>query len=472
MGRSSDWLFRTLAIVTLLSLFAGIATELYVLAGIPVFLLLAYMCLVDFRKVFFLLLACIPLSTEIYLPNGLATDLPTEPLMVGLMLVYLVYVLVNSRRLNSGFIKHPVTLLVLLHLVWILITTVSSQLFVVSLKFSLAKTWYIVVFYFMAGSILKEVKDVKILFWIIFIPLVLTILYVWSRHAPYGFSFKKVSGVLDPFYRNHVNYASLLALFFPFIWFARGWYRTWSIRWWGLGLSLVFFLLAIQFSYTRAAYVALILALGAYFVIQFRLMKYVLGLGLIIVIFGVMDMLSNNKYLEYAPNFEKTITHVEFDNLVEATYKGEDISTMERVYRWVAGMHMSIAEPFKGFGPGNFYNFYRSYTVSSFKTYVSDNPEKSGIHSYYLMTLVEQGFPGLIIFLLLCLVPLIKGEMIYHRTKDLDRKRIIMLLLLSMVIIDALLLINDMVETDKVGTFFFMNMAILVNMDLAAKREK
>ena len=36
---------------------------------------------------------------------------------------------------------------------------------------------------------------------------------------------------------------------------------------------------------------------------------------------------------------------------------------------------------------------------------------------------------------------------------------------LSLVIIDALCLINDMVETDKVGAFFFMGMAILVNLE-------
>jgi len=46
-----------------------------------------------------------------------------------------------------------------------------------------------------------------------------------------------------------------------------------------------------------------------------------------------------------------------------------------------------------------------------------------------------------------------------------------MALLLSLIIVDALLLINDMIETDKVGSFFFMNMAMLVNIDLANKKE-
>ena len=45
-------LFVGLAVAILLSIFIGIATELYFLAGFPAFLLLAYVCIVDFRKAF------------------------------------------------------------------------------------------------------------------------------------------------------------------------------------------------------------------------------------------------------------------------------------------------------------------------------------------------------------------------------------------------------------------------------------
>jgi hypothetical protein len=41
------------------------------------------------------------------------------------------------------------------------------------------------------------------------------------------------------------------------------------------------------------------------------------------------------------------------------------------------------------------------------------------------------------------------------------------MVLLSTVVIDAFLIINDLIETDKVGSFFFLAMAILVNQDLA-----
>jgi O-antigen ligase len=464
--------FMVYAGIVLLSVFAGIATEWYFLAGIPAAVLLGYVCLLDFKKVFYLLLFFIPLSTEVELPGGFGTDLPTEPLMVGLMFIFLLYLLRHPKEISGRFIMHPLTLILLLHVGWIYATTFTSQDVFVSLKFSLAKTWYIAVFFFMAGHLIKTEKDFKVLFWVIFIPLLFTVAIILARHAGYGFAFNKVNKVMWPFQRNHVSYAATLALFFPFVWFARFWYPKKSNKRLFISAATIFLLGAIYLTYTRAAYVALIIAAAAYFVFKFRLIKIVIPLAIVAAAGLVVYMVVDNNYLEYAPNYDQTIAHKRFDNLIEATAKMEDISTMERLHRWIAGVHMSNEKAAVGFGPGNFYNYYKSYTVTGFQTYVSGNPEKSGIHSYYLMTLVEQGILGLILFLVLSFYTLIRGETVYHQTKDPGRKRIVMMLLLCLVVIDAFLIINDMIETDKAGTYFFLCMAILINMDLANQREK
>jgi len=82
-----------------------------------------------------------------------------------------------------------------------------------------------------------------------------------------------------------------------------------------------------------------------------------------------------------------------------------------------------------------------------------------------LMMLTDQGLPGLLIFLFLTVVILIKGEHIYYNCPSPTRRHIIMATLLSLVIIDAFLIINDLLETDKVGAFFLINIAILINSD-------
>ena len=131
---------------------------------------------------------------------------------------------------------------------------------------------------------------------------------------------------------------------------------------------------------------------------------------------------------------------------------------------------MVADKPLMGFGPGNFYHFYKEYTLSRFSTYVSDNPEKSGIHNYYLMVALEQGILGLIIFLMLIYNIVLQGQRIYHETRNRKDRDLVMAALLSSIVIDAFLLMNDMVETDKVGSLFFFNIALLVTLDLKNKR--
>jgi O-antigen ligase len=461
-----EWFFWTYGAIIACSILLGIATELYFLAGLPAFFLLIYLTIVDFRKVFFLLIASIPLSTEIVLPNGFGTDLPSEPLIVGLMLVFLIYLAQPGKRLDIRFLLHPITLLLVAHVGWIYLTTFTSSLWVVSLKFALAKTWYVAVFYFMAGWLLTTEKDIRHLFWTFFYPLLFTVLVVFARHGLDGFTFQSIHKVLHPFYRNHVNYAVSLALFAPLMWLALSWMAPHSRkRKIMIGIA-AFMLLAVYLSYTRAAYVALLVAAGGYFVVRWRLTRLAIASALIASVITFSFFAYRNTYLLYAPDYDRTIAHQSFDNLIEATYKMEDISTMERLYRWIAGVYMSREYPLVGFGPGNFLNFYKSYTVNSFQTYVSNNPEQSGIHSYYLMTLVDQGIIGLLLFLALSFYTLIRGEQIYHSISDPPRKRIVMMALLCLIVIHTFLIINDLIEVDKVGSFFFIYTALLVNADI------
>jgi O-antigen ligase len=165
------------------------------------------------------------------------------------------------------------------------------------------------------------------------------------------------------------------------------------------------------------------------------------------------------------------VSHFNYDNLLAATYKLEDISTMERVHRWVAGGRMLADKPLIGFGPANFYNTYQDYTLNEFQTYVSNNPEKSGIHNYYLMMAVEQGIFGLLIFLALLIAALIRGEALYHRMKDEKSKIIVLAALICIVVSCSILLINDMLEADKIGPIFFFSLSVLVIYDVLDRKE-
>ena len=43
---------------------------------------------------------------------------------------------------------------------------------------------------------------------------------------------------------------------------------------------------------------------------------------------------------------------------------------------------------------------------------------------------------------------------------------------LGFICIAAINIVNDMVETDKVGSFFFVYMALIVNIDIKSKQQR
>ncbi|MCB9313781.1 MAG: O-antigen ligase family protein [Lewinellaceae bacterium] len=460
--RSDNRQWTVFMIFTTLCILAGTWWEVPFLMILPGIVLGAAWMLVDLRQVYYLLLLCIPLSIEMNFSDSLGTDFPTEPLIILLTGALVLMALHQPRRIG---LTHLFDLLLVIHLAWIACSAMFAEIPLVAVKFLLAKTWYMLTFYGMSRLFLTGPKAWRIAIWCLLIPLAITHIIILVRFSAYGFSFKDVNAVVGPFNRNHVTFAALAVVFLPF-----GWHLFRSYRDNRFLSSLILALLAIilvgvQVSYTRAAYIALLGGIGAVFLIRRKWMVPTLVIASVAVIAFAISLVQNNRFLEFAPDYNKTISHFEFEDLLTATVKLQDISTMERVYRWVAGSYMIGERPWTGFGPNNFYPNYQVRTVRSFRTYVSDNPERSGIHNYYLMTAVEQGVPGLLIYLLLIFSVLIIGERIYHQTTDDKRKRMVLTALSSLVVIHVMQTMNDLLETDKVGSFFFISIALLANID-------
>lgn len=448
-----------------LFIISAIALDEIILAFVPFLFVGLAIILYDYRVLYALLIISLPLSQELYLPNGLGTDLPSEPLMLGITGIAILYFLNNLRKLNFGYAYHPISFLLIVHILWILITAVSAQYPIVSIKYLLAKLWYVIPFFFFPFAALRKAETFKSILALIFIPLFIIVCWILIRHAGHGFSFATSNTVVYPIFRNHVTYASLLVLLLPFLVGLYTMVKHKRYRYIIL-LCIPILIIAIYFSYTRAAQGSILIAAAAYLMFGWRLVRPAILVGSIGAIIGMVYLVNQNKYLEFAPDFDSTISHYEFDNLIEATYKLEDISTMERVHRWVAGGRMIADKPMLGFGPGNFYNTYKEYTLNEFKTYVSDNPEKSGIHNYFLMLGVEQGTIGALIFIVLLIIALIKGENLYHRLQPSIERTMVICSLVTLIISIALSMFNDMIETDKMGPIFFFCLSIIVMVDV------
>lgn len=468
----SSLIFFTMVGIAIVSILTGLWLDQKLILLIPAAAILILAALTDIKYIFFLFVLTLPASIEVQLTNGLGTDLPTEPLMIGLMLLFLLYTGVHLHKMDKGFWGHPLTQLIILHLLWIGICTLFSQVHIVSIKFLLAKTWYIVAMTFVAGLILKDYKSFKIPFWLIFTSLTALTVFVLYKHYLIGFSFSEVNKTMSPFFRNHVTYATILVVFLPYVIAVRSRQKLGSIPATILSIGIVVLVAGTIFSYTRTAQGCLLIMVLTYLLVRFNLIKIATVSAVVIAFLGVIWMSQNNNYLEYAPNYKKTIYHKNWDKHLAATLKGQDVSTMERFYRWIAGFRMISERPITGYGPGNFFNFYKSHTVRSFETYVSDNPEKSTAHNYFITVAAEQGLPGLAIFLAMLIVFLWRGQSLYLKIKDPDDKALLMALIVSMVVILANNFMSDLIETDKNGAFFFMALALLINLDIKYSKAK
>lgn len=469
LGDQSIFTYIMLAFSAIIG--AGILMQQNALFLLPFLLVGAAIVIKDYRVLYVLLIASLPLSQEIYLPNGLGTDLPSEPLMLAVSATGVLYFISNMHKVDLRFLYHPITVLLLVHVAWTCITAVSAEHPVVSIKFILAKIWYLIPFFFFPFALIRREEQYKKILSYIIVPLVLVVCWVLVRHAGYGFTFATSNTVVYPIFRNHVSYASILVLLLPFLVGLYYLVKSPSSKKLVL-IAIPIFIVAIYFSYTRAAQGSVLIAAGAYLMFKWRLARPAMLFAVVAAVLGIIYLVQDNKYLDYAPNFDATITHYQFDNLIEATYKLEDISTMERVHRWVAGGRMLTKRPMLGYGPGNFYNTYQDYTLNEFQTYVSDNPEKSGIHNYFLMLAVEQGIPGTLIFTLLLIITILIGEKLYHRLEPGGARTIVMCSLVCLTVSTAILMFNDMIETDKMGPIFFFSIANIVIVDFWNKKKR
>ncbi|MGI4872833.1 MAG: O-antigen ligase family protein [Janthinobacterium lividum] len=472
---SSQWLF-----LGFLGLLLG-GGALAALRAQPMLLLPALgvvgvvLLLVRWHWLYYLLFLILPFSKQIDLPGGFSMDVPSEPLLLVLLMCVPVALLLGPggmQQLSYREWRHPLLVLPALMLAWAICDTAFSVSTFKSIKYVLAKCWYLVPFLLGSLLLLRRPAD----FWRVASyyvgATVVSLFWVLWRHAGRGFSFEKIGWAIQPFYVNHVIYATTLALLLPLgLGLAvQATSRTSRGLWLGASLLLLFGLIT---SYTRASWLSLPVAGLFYVVLRLRLTR-VLLLAVAVGLSGVtVYLVSGAQFMRYAPDFEKTIWHGgNFEAHLESTYKFQDVSGMERVYRWVAAANMIADKPLVGSGPATFYPEYKRYTVRSFRTYVSNNREHSTAHNYFLLQMAEQGLPGFVLFCVFIGTALLTAERLYHASaRRPEVRRIVLTVSLSLVIILSHLILNELVEVDKIGSMFFVNMAMLIRCGTWLKAE-
>ncbi|MEM6631575.1 MAG: O-antigen ligase family protein [Bacteroidota bacterium] len=424
--------------------------------GVLLFLQLAY----DFRVLYYLLFFCIPFSSQLEI-GTLSMDLPDEPLMI-LFTGIGILLLLRGKTIKWREPLYPFFLLVILLVIWMTFTSIISTHFFRSAKFMLAKLWYLMAFVFMANYLIQEKKHVENLLWACLVGGSLITLFVLFNHALEGFSFGESHGIVRPFFPNAVVYGAFLALLFPYAWILKDWYSPKSFKWWILiGISALL-LIGIALSFRRGAWVAIALLPIVFILIKLQAFRWVTYSTLVFVGLILFYLIQGNTFYYYAPNYEKTIYHEgDISGHLSATLEGKELSGMERLYRWVAAKNMIGENLWVGTGPSTFNQEYKKYADDAFRTYVSDNPEQSTTHNYFLMTFAEQGIIGGALFLGLCIYMLTKAAIVYQSCQDPQLKTLSLAVLMSLITILFHSILNELIEVNKVGSFFWLNLVLI-----------
>lgn len=466
-------------LLVLLFLFAGLMALLsfeWSWMLLPFAMLLAYALLpalfIPSRTLFWLLCISIPFSTEWSITPSLGIDFPDEPIMIFLSAGAILYFLLMPSRFPSILLTSNLFTLLLLQLIWIAITCCYAQEPLLAVKYLLAKIWYIVPFVILPVFFIRTPRHWKIWAACWMVPMLLLVIQVIIRHGLYDFSFFSIRKAMPPFFRNHVNYSALLSLLLPAA-FA-SWYlsppgtRLRKILFIGLVIGIAGWVLA----YSRGAWVALPCAMLMVWIVKRKWIKPVLLIAVCSLIVAISWLITDRHYLKFIPDHDATYFHTEFRQHMQATFEGKDVSTAERWYRWAAGFRMIAAEPITGFGPNSFYLQYKPYTLHRFQTWVSNNPEHSTVHNYFLLVTLEQGVIGLLLLLVLIAGMFIRLQQYYHQLQSRFFRTITLVVSATLTIAMVLNLMSDLIEADKVGPIFYSCLAATLLIRQQLEQEK
>ncbi|HLN53122.1 MAG TPA: O-antigen ligase family protein [Lentimicrobium sp.] len=447
-----------------------IVKELYLGIFIPVLIIIGLMYIFWLDKLLLFIVFLTPLAVNIADQEmGIGVSIPTEPLLVGILVIFMIKTLFNGNY-DKRILNHPVSWTIYLSLLWILVTSITSEMPWVSFKFLFARLWFVIPFYFLGVVLFKNAKNITHFNWLYVIALGAVIVYTTYHHSHYGFAEEQGHWVMKPFYNDHTAYGGILAFFVPvFVGYAFNSTRSKTYR---LYAGIFAFLLigALYLSYSRAAWVSLaaIVIIAALIVFRIRLRWILITLTALIASFYIFQY-----EILYVLEKNKQDSSENFVEHVQSIYNiSSDASNLERINRWQSAFRMYHERPLFGWGPGTYQFIYAPFQRSQERTIISTNAGDLGnAHSEYIGPLSEQGLPGMLIVVLMGSVIIYTGIKVYHQARNKEIKLYSLVAVLSLCTYFVHGFLNNFLDTDKASVPFWGFFGMIVAMDIYHKNK-
>lgn len=431
-----------------------------VIGTTAVFLLLFvfYWVVFNRQRALKLLFFLVPVSFPFYLGMGANASTPSEPLALLLFLSLGVSLIRRTVTLDK-LLKHPLAILVLIELVWMIITAFTSTLQDVSFKRVLIRMVYLGVYFVLGFELFKDnTKAILQAFGLYLLGMIYPIISAMIFHSQFDFVIAGSYSMNKPFYSDHTIYGAALAYMLPFVFVLFGKVRG------NLFIKItavLFYCTAFFLSYSRASWLSLMVALvvWALSVLRVKVYHLLMMLGLIVAL-----VMLNRYTIEESIRQNENVSNKDVaQHMQSVTNMETDASNKERLNRWKCAWRMFEKKPLLGFGAGTYQFSYFKFQTQADATRISSwNGTKGSAHSEYLTALSEQGLIGFIIFFSLAVAAIHYALKVLYEHSDKATARALLMGMLTFLVHGFF---NNFLDIDKIAMLFYLSLAAIIALD-------
>ena len=438
----------------------------------PIALLLVYLAIFQTETLFLSLAFFTPFSINIEeFSKSFGLFIPTEPLLFGLMLILLFFQF-KTPFVDKQIWKHPIIISVLVFISWMFVTAITSSNVLVSFKFILSKLWFIIPILFFGTHFFKKEANRNWFIRLFIIATSCTIIYTLIHHSTYDFGEKAGHWVMSPFFKDHTIYGAIIAMIIPLLlsWYFSEKYAP-LIQISLIGIIIIVFF-GLYFSYTRAAWlsiaIAIIVGLIIHFKVNFKLLLFLASVACIFLFFQ-WDTIQ----MELARNTHEHTTEAFDERIQSAANVTTDASNLERINRWNCALSMFQQRPIFGYGPGTYALEYAPFQEAKNLTIISTNfGDMGNAHSEYLGALAEMGLIGLLTFIAFVIAIFYSAIQLYYSWPADDKQTRIKIfgMILSLTTYFSHAFLNNFLDTDKAAIPVLAMCSIIIVLDLKRRQ--
>lgn len=471
--REHKWLLTAAALFCALSLYFAWNDNWYFFL-LPLVLLALYGAVFHTEITFLILFFFTPLSINIEeYTQSFGLFIPTEPMLFGIML--LVTGQHIRRKLFPDYVfRSYLVWAIIFYLVWVFITSITSSDPIVSFKFLLARLWFIIPVLFYGCLVFRNRRNILVFIWLFILGMTLSMLYTLFMHASYRFGEKEGHWVMNPLFKDHTIYGALVAFILPLVvglYFSK---RQRPIIQFILITIFVINVMALYFSYTRAAWLSIVVALFVLALIKFRI-RFT-WIASVAAVTGIIVFFSWTSIQHSLERNDAEHTTEEFGERLESVSNvTTDASNLERLNRWSCAIDMFSERPVFGFGPGTYAFEYARFQEPENLTIISTNFGDAGnAHSEYLGPMAEMGIGGLLSVVAIVAAIFYLGITLYlsYDKEDREMRTLVLAMVLALVTYFFHGILNNYLDTDKAAMPIWAIGAIFITLDYRNQKKQ